>query len=86
MHSEATTAVLTANEPPNGTRLIVDNGDDEWKVIVRDDAEAKRWGNGPDDDQHWFDSRDMDSDPMDLHQHLKYAGAVYALGAKLAVF
>lgn len=83
-HSEDVTAVITANEPPSGTRLIVDTGDNEWKVIWRDDAEADRWYDGDARGQHWFD--DEDSDPMGLHQHLKYADAVYALGEPLAVF
>lgn len=85
-HTEETTAVLTGNEPPNGTKLIVDVGMDGWKVIERDDAEAKLWGNDWDDDQHWFASGDFTSDPMSLHQHIKYADAVYALGEPLAVF
>lgn len=84
-HSRDVTAVITAHEPPNGTRLIVDKGD-EWIVIVRDDGEAKEWGIDADDDQHWFDAAEMDSDPMELHQYLKCAEAVYALGKKLAEF
>lgn len=77
------TAVITANEPPDGTRLIIDKGD-EWIVIVRDDNEAQQWGNF--DDQRWFDAADMDQEPMELHQYLKYAEAVHALGEKLAEF
>ncbi len=83
-HDETVTAVLTANEPPNGTRLILNKGDDEWVVIVRDDNEAQQWGEF--DDQHWFYAHDMEHDPMSLHQFLKYADAVYALGEKLADF
>lgn len=82
-HSRDVTAIITDNEPPNGTRLILDKGD-EWIVIVRDDGEAA--AHGYDDDQRWFDAAEMDNGPMELHQYLKYAEAVYALGPKLADF
>lgn len=82
-HGRNVTAVITANEPPNGTRLIVDKGD-EWVVIVRDDGEAQGWDQHP--DEVWFNAAAIDDGPMDLHQHLKYAEAVYALGEKLAEF
>jgi hypothetical protein len=80
-HSREVTAIITANEPPNGARLILDKGD-EWIVIVRDDAEAKSWGQEP--DERWFNAAEMNDGPMELHQFLKYAEAVYALGNKLA--
>lgn len=80
-HSRDVTAIITDNEPPNGTRLILDKGD-EWIVIVRDDNEAQQWGNF--DDQRWFDAAHMEDEPMELHQYLKYAEAVYTLGPKLA--
>ena len=86
-HAPDATAIITANEPANGSKLIVDNGDDSgdrWKVIWRDDEGAKDWYDGDARDQHWWD--DEDSDPMALHQHVKYADAVYALGEPLAVF
>ncbi len=82
-HPESKTAVLTDNEPLDGTKLVVQQ-DDEWKVIWRDDAEADSWYDGDARGQHWWD--DEDSDPMGLHQHIKYADAVYALGEKLAQF
>lgn len=82
-HSPDVTAIITANEPPNGTRLVLDK-EDEWIVIVRDDAEAA--AHGYDDDQRWFDAAEIDDGPMALHQYLKYSDAVYALGAKLADF
>ncbi len=83
-HSETVTAALTANEPLNGTKLIVEMGVDEWKVIVRDDDAAKGQGAEPGD--HWFDGAEPSDEPMSLHQHIKYADAVYALGGKLADF
>lgn len=83
-HSEEVTAVITANEPPDGAYLVVDSGDNDWKVIWRDDTAARAWYNGDARGQHWLD--DHDSDPMGLHQHVKYAYAVYALGEPLAVF
>lgn len=84
-HPESVTAVLTANEPPNGARLVLDKGD-EWKVIVRDDGEARAWGIPFGDDQHWFYADDFPHDPMALHQYLKYVKTVYAIGEKLADF
>jgi hypothetical protein len=81
-HSEAVTAVLTDHEPPDGTRLILEKSDGEYQVIVRDDDAARSWDAFEDD--HWFG--DAREDPMALHQHLKYARAVYALGEQLAVF
>jgi predicted lipoprotein with Yx(FWY)xxD motif len=83
-HPESVTAVITANEPPNGSKLIVDKGDGDWTVIWRADEEADRWYDGDPRGQHWFD--DEDQDPMALHQHIQYADAVYALGEPLAVF
>jgi hypothetical protein len=80
-HSRDITAVITANEPANGTRLILDRGD-EWIVIVRDDGEAQGWGQEP--DERWFNAAAMNDGPMELHQYLKYAESVYALGNKLA--
>lgn len=83
-HSEQITAVITDNEPADGSKLVVDKGDGDWAVIWRDDAEADRWYDGDARGQHWFD--DEDQDPMGLHQHIKYAKAVYVLGGPLAVF
>ncbi len=82
-HSEQTTAALTANEPANGTVLVVEKGA-TWHAIVRDDESAKEWDAATGD--HWFNAADSDEDPMSLHQHIKYADAVYALGEKLATF
>lgn len=82
-HSEQTTAVLTASEPPNETKLIVER-DGVFRVIVRADAAARRWGAAEGD--HWFDAITDTEDPMSLYEHIKYADAVYALGKKLADF
>jgi hypothetical protein len=38
-HPESVTAVLTDNEPPDGTKLILRNGSD-WQIIRRDDDAA----------------------------------------------
>lgn len=83
-HSEATTAALTDNEPPNGTKLVV-IGEHDSKVIWRDDS-AQREAYGADDPykQRWLE--DHNEDPMSLHEHVKYADAVYALGEMLAKF
>lgn len=84
-HSEAT---INAHlpEPPDGTRLVIETDTDgdapEYKVIWRDDAEAKRRGAHPDD--RWFD--DDDSDPMRLYAHVRYTTAVYPLGQPLVRF
>ena len=83
-HSVQTTAVLTAHEPANGTVLVLDRSQGDYRVIWRDDAAADVWYDGEADGQVWFN--DPDEDPMVLHQHLKYADAVYALGEKLADF
>ncbi len=80
-HSETVTAVLTANEPADGTKLVVER-DGVFRVIDRDDAAAKRMGAHPDD--RWFDVYTDCEDPMSLHEQIKYADAVYALGEKLA--
>lgn len=83
-HSEAVTAALTANEPADGTKLIVQHGGD-WHVIWRDDTAAANADAHPDD--CWFSTGDGGTDdPVSLYQHLKYADAVYALGEKLASF
>jgi hypothetical protein len=81
-HPESVTAVLTENEPANGTKLVVSSAG-EFRVIGRVDAAATKNGGHPDD--RWFDLGD-DTDGMSLHQYLKYADAVYALGEKLAEF
>ncbi|RKR92730.1 hypothetical protein BDK92_7208 [Micromonospora pisi] len=81
MHTEETVAEMLT-EPEDGTRLVVQNGDTEFKVIWRDDAEAKNWS--PNKTDRWFDAED--SDPMELYQHVKYATAVYPLGEPLAVY
>lgn len=82
-HPESVTAVITDNEPPNGTKLVVVG--EESKVIWRDDAAGiQAYGKDDPYKQRWLD--DHDEDPMSLHEHLKYADAVYALGEPLAVF
>lgn len=83
-HPEHVTSVLTANEPPNNTILFVRSGD-EWTVIERDDALSRDYEPG----EHWFDVTAEvigNADPMSLHEHVKDADAVYALGDKLAEF
>ncbi len=91
-HSESVTAVLTTDEPRDGTKLIVlsagipDDGwqaDDAWRVIVRDDHSASNWDVNP--DEHWFDGADGGK-PCSLHAWVKDADAVYGLGEKLAQF
>lgn len=79
-HPESVTAVLTDNEPPNGTKLILHEGWDSWRVIVR--LTGATSANGQED---WHDGA-TDEDPRSLHDWLKYADAVYALGEQLAVF
>lgn len=79
-HSREVTAVLA--EPEDGTRLVV-VGERESKVIWRDDAAARAssvYVSG----EHWFD--DPDDDPMELHEHVKYADVVYQLGPVVANF
>jgi hypothetical protein len=88
-HSEQTTAVLTANEPPNGTVLIARYPEGSsmhpYRVIWRDDdAQAEAYGYDDPYKQRWLE--DPDDEPMALHEYLKYADAVYALGEKLAEF
>jgi hypothetical protein len=74
----------TLREPADGTYLVLDRGDD-WRVIVRDDAEAaSSWRQQP--DERWFYADSMDDGPMELHQYLKYAEAVYEIGKAIAVF
>ena len=83
-HSEQTTAALTANEPADGTILFV-RAASAWTVIERDDAISRDYEPG----EHWYvvtDEAIGDADPMSLHEHIKDADAVYALGEKLAEF
>lgn len=39
MHTEQTVA-KHLTEPPNGTKLVIQNSDTDFRVIWRDDAEA----------------------------------------------
>jgi hypothetical protein len=83
-HPESVTAVITDNEPSNGTILFVRSGS-EWTVIERDDDVSRDYEPG----EHWYVVTSEvigDADPMALHEHIKYADAVYALGEPLAVF
>lgn len=80
-HDRKVTSAL--KEPADGTHLVLDRGD-EWIVIVRDDGEARGWGQHP--DERWFDAAQRDDGPMELHQYLKYAEAVYEIGKTVAVF
>lgn len=83
-HPESVTTVLTDNEPPNGTILFVRSGE-EWTVIQRDDEQADDCEPG----EHWFPVTAEAigvTDPMTLHELVKDADAVYALGEQLAVF
>jgi hypothetical protein len=84
IHDEATTlAAVGGQEPPDGTKLAVYGGEGQWRVIWRDDEEAKLWYEGDARGQNWFD--EPDSDPMGLHQHLQYAHSVYLLGEPIGV-
>lgn len=76
-HTEERVAATVA-EPGDGTKLVLDLGDGEWRTIWRDDLAAGF------SDERWFDS--FDGDPMSFYEHLKYAKAVYVLGGPLAVF
>lgn len=83
-HPKTVTAVLTDNEPPNGSKVVVIS-EDGGKVIWRDDsAGVQSYGQDDPYKQRWLE--DHDEDPMALHEHIKYADAVYALGEPLAVF
>lgn len=60
-------------EPPDGTRLLILDGDSKPTAIWRDDAEASTdtmCGPG----EHWFDDY---AEPMDWPTILRYAKAVY---------
>lgn len=82
-HLGVVTAVLTDNEPPDKSVLVVQS-DGEYQVIWRDDKAAAGSGSPYPDVEHWFD--EADGDPADLHHHVRYADAVHALGKPLAVF
>jgi hypothetical protein len=75
IHSEEEIATRLP-EPADGTTLVVYEGGNDYKVIWRDDAEAKGWGGH--EDERWFN--DGNSDPMAFYQHVQYAEAVYPLG------
>jgi hypothetical protein len=83
-HPESVTAILTANEPKDGTILFVRTAS-AWTVIERDDAVSGDYEPG----EHWYVVTDEvigDADPMSLHEHIKFADAVYAIGEKPAEF
>jgi hypothetical protein len=88
-HTRETTSAAFKEEPADGTTLVLKKsgyeGEPDWEVIWRDDKYADEWhhGDAP-EGEHWF--RDTDEDPMELHQYLKYADAVFALGEELARF
>lgn len=81
-HPESVTAVLTANEPADGTVLILHEGGDDWRTIVRLDEVTANNGQK----EHWYDGADQDEDPRALYDWVKDATTVYALGEKLAAF
>jgi len=81
-HPESVTAVLTANEPKDGTVLILHLGDADWRTIVRLDETTAINGAK----YHWYDGIDQDEEPRSLHGWLTEADAVYTLGEKLAEF
>jgi hypothetical protein len=85
-HTRETTSAVFETEPADGSTLVLKksdgDGNPEWEVIWRDDAEARRWYTDDPHGQHWF--RDADEDPMELHQYLKYADEVYSLGSLVA--
>lgn len=71
----------TNPEPPDGTRVLVDMGD-EWRTILRDDARAARYAKeGAHPEDRWFDTADNEhgEDGMGWVAHLKYAEAVYVI-------
>ena len=69
----------TVPEPANGTVVVVEEPDDERKVIVRDDARAEAHG-WDEHDEHWFGG--FGDDPMGWAEHLRYAVAVYVVPAE----
>jgi hypothetical protein len=81
INSEETVARLLP-EQPDGTRLVVQEGDGEYKVIWRDDTAA---GMGTLLDERWF-GPGTDDDPMAFYEHVKYAVAVYSVGPLLIDF
>lgn len=76
-HPKSVTAALTANEPPDGTHLVVQDWSGYMRVIWCEDHNSHG-------DARWFTSHD--EDPLSLHDQVKEAMAVYALGEKLAGF
>jgi hypothetical protein len=87
-HTRETTSAAFKTEPADGTTLVLKKttyyGEPEWEVIWRDDKQAARTWDDDARGQHWF--RVADEDPMELHQYLKYADAVFALGEEVARF
>lgn len=76
--SEKTLADVFAEEPADGTHLVVWTEHalhTEPRVIWRDDEEAKSWGGQP--DERWF--HDSHSDPMGLDVYLRDATMVHAV-------
>jgi hypothetical protein len=74
---ESAVAALTANEPVDGTHLVVQDWSGYMRVIWREDRNGKA-------DARWFTSHD--EEPLTLRDQIKDAMAVYALGEKLAEF
>lgn len=69
----------TNPEPPDGTRVVVDIGQNDYVVIWRDDAESARFtGDGAHPDDRWFEKPGEDG--MCWIEHLKYAAYFYPLG------
>jgi hypothetical protein len=69
-------------EPPDGTLLILQDGERVHRVVLRADAEARQTSDF--EDERWFDATDMETDPLAWREALKYATKVYACGQVLA--
>lgn len=73
--TQAIIETLEANEPPDGSHLIVQDWSGYMMIIWRDDRNS--FGNC-----RWFHSPNFD--PITIAEALKNSMAVYALGARLA--
>lgn len=52
--------MLNLPEPPDGTRLVLEDPDGHLTIIWRDDTEARRWNGHPED--RWL--HDNHTDPV----------------------
>jgi hypothetical protein len=72
-----TLADVFAEEPADGTHLAVWRDRNDVRVVWRDDREAKRWGERP--DERWFDHGNPDGTPMGFREMLADATQVLAV-------